>query len=439
MKYCSLQAFEKYTLNVYRNICWLLTTALVGYSISLYLQDRDISRVSHVKFHSRPKDIYPSLSLCFGDILEKETLDARGFNKTLYSDFLIGKNWNKTFLDLNFDEVSINLERYLLAIEMFKEGYNGDVAERGHFLFDNTRHQGEKAQDSPAWRPNIYQDTKPFWGLIQKCITFDVPLHSQQPSTWMTVVMSKSVFKSGKRPASSAYAKNLFSVEIHYPRQRYRYAEKKMDWHTEEPQHNILKSYGMKFRINNMEVMNQRSTRRIPCNENSIEEDQALKASLIRAMNCTPPYWIQTKDMGASRCSSQDQIETFYRFDIENFAAPCRRLSHINFEYSEYPSSYYDRLFETGSLKGHRNRPGSSIKNVSLDSFYVGLVFTHETYKEVYLTKQFDLQSLIGNAGGYIGMCVGFSLLQLPQIIVNIISRLKNADDTNKQHDYIYP
>ena len=185
---------------------------------------------------------------------------------------------------------------------MFKEGHNGDVAEKGHFLFDNTVNQGEKPQDSPAWKPNIYQDTKPFWGLIQKCLTFDVPINSQQPSTWMTVVMSKSVFKSGKRPASSAYAKDLFSVEIHYPRQRYRYAEKKMDWHTEEPQHNILKSYGMKFRINNMEVMNQRSTRRIPCNENSIEEDQALKASLIRAMNCTPPYWIQAQDIIGSKC-----------------------------------------------------------------------------------------------------------------------------------------
>ena len=439
MKYFSFEAIKKYTLNVYKNICLILTTVLVGHSISVYLQDRDITRISHVKFHSTPKDVYPSISLCFGDILEKEKLEARGIDKTLYSDFLTGKNWNKTFLDVNFDEVSIDLETYLLAIEMFKEGYNGDVAEGGHFLFDNTMHQGENPQDSPAWRPNIYKDTKPFWGLVQKCITFDVPIDSQQPSTWMTVVMSKSVFKNGKRPASSAYAKDLFSVEIHYPRQQYRYAERKMDWHTEEPQHNILKSYGMKFRINNMEVINQRNTRRIPCYEKSIEEDQILKASLIRAMNCTPPYWIQTQDVVASRCSSQDQIKKFYRFDIEKYAAPCRRLSHINFEYSEYPSSYYDRLFKTESLKSHRNSPGSFIKNVSLDSFYVGLVFTQETYKEVYLTRQFDLQSLIGNAGGYIGMCVGCSLLQLPQIIVSIISRLRNADATEKEDSYIGP
>ena len=127
-------------------------------------------------------------------------------------------------------------------------------------------------------------------------------------------------------------------------------------------------------------------------------------------MNCTPPYWIQTKDRNASRCSTQDEIQKFYIFDIEKYKVPCRTNP-----------SYYDRLLKTESLKTHLNNTGIFIKNVSPDSFYVGLVFTHETYKEVYLTRQFDLQSLIGNAGGYIGMCVGCSLLPLPQIILNII------------------
>ena len=120
-------------------------------------------------------------------------------------------------------------------------------------------------------------------------------------------------------------------------------------------------------------------------------------------------------------------------FDIEKNAVPCRRLSHINFDYSESPTPYYDILLRTESLKCRRNRPGSLIKNVSLDSFYVGLVFTQETYKEVALTKQFDLQSLIGNAGGYVGMCVGCSLLQLPQLFLNFVSRFKNADTSNRE------
>ena len=435
MEYYSLEKMKKYTLKVYENICWVVTTVLVGYSISVYLEDRDITRISDVKFHLTPKDIYPSMSLCFGDILKRDKLEAQKINKTLYLDFLTGKNWNKTFLDINFDEVSIDLETYLLAIEMYKEGYNSDVAEGSLFMFDNTMHPGEKPQDRSAWRPNIYQDTKPFWGLIQKCITFDVPISLQQTSTWITIVMSKSVFQRGKRPATTTYAGNMFSVDLHYPRQRYRYAQKKMDWPTDEPQHNILKSYGMQFRINNMDVIDQRNTGRYPCNEKSIEEDQTLKSFLIQAINCTPPYWIKAQDRVTPRCSTQAEIQKFYIFDIEKYTVPCRRLSHINFDYSEYPDAYYDKLLKTESLESRKNRPGSLIKNVSLDSFYVSMVFAHETYKEVSLTRQFDMQSLIGNAGGYIGMCVGYSLLQLPQIIVNIILRFKNA--YQKKDDYI--
>ena len=150
MKCCSLPTIKTYAVKVYENICWVLTTVLVGYSISVYIQDHDISRISNVKFHSTAKDIYPSISLCFGDILNKEKFETRGVNETLYSDFLKGKNWNKTFLDVDFDEASIDLETYLLAIEMYKEGYNVDIAEGSHFLFDNTMLQGENIQDIPA-------------------------------------------------------------------------------------------------------------------------------------------------------------------------------------------------------------------------------------------------------------------------------------------------
>ena len=151
MKCCLLRTIKKYTIKAYENICLLLTSVLVGYSISVYVQNHDITRISNVKFHSSPKDIYPSISLCFGDILDKEKLEAQGIDKTLYSRFLTGKHWNKTYLDVSFDEVSMDLKKYLLAIDMYKDGYNVDIVKGSHFLFDNTMHQAKN-----SWRPNFY-------------------------------------------------------------------------------------------------------------------------------------------------------------------------------------------------------------------------------------------------------------------------------------------
>ena len=67
-----------------------------------------------------------------------------------------------------------------------------------------------------------------------------------------------------------------------------------------------------------------------------------------------------------------------------------------------------------------------NLKNVSFDSFSASLQFSSDRYKEIVLSRQFDLQNLIGNAGGYVGICVGYSFLQLPKSITMIVLRIKS-------------
>ena len=40
--------------------------------------------------------------------------------------------------------------------------------------------------------------------------------------------------------------------------------------------------------------------------------------------------------------------------------------------------------------------------------------------------RAIDIQGLIGNVGGYIGLCLGYSLLQLPDFILLIVLRAKS-------------
>ena len=427
MNACSLTTIKQYTSKAYVHICWLLTILLVGCSISLYIQNDDITRMRNAKFHSTERDIYPSISICFGNVLDEEKLDARGINKNSYLSFLTGKEWNKTFFDVNFDEVSIDLEHYLLAMEVYKEGYNRDILNGSYFLFDNTIHRADEIDERPEWKPNFFQDAIPMWGMVQKCLTFDSSFVSHKTLTWMTIVLSRSAFQTGKRPAFAPYAKEMFSVEIHYPGQRYRYAQTKWDWDDEEPQTKHIKSYGIGFRITNMEVINERNTISTPCNDKGIQEDRSLKSYLIDTMNCTPPYWIKQDDNSTKRCSEQEHLQQFYNFDIGKYLSPCRRLNHINYDYFEIPSSYYYDTILHVSSKNQPNVSGSLVGNVSAGSFYVGLEFRSETYKEIVLIQQFDGQSLIGDIGGIVGMCVGFSLLQFPQLFANIVTLVKKC------------
>ena len=110
---------------------------------------------------------------------------------------------------------------------------------------------------------------------------------------------------------------------------------------------------------------------------------------------------------------------------VGNHTNPCRRVTAMAYKYAEYPSDFYNDVLRTKKLETRRSTGHeSSIKNVSLDTFYVTVNFEQKCYKEIVLTRQFDLQSLVGNAGGYVGICVGYSFLQLPQLIINTVSKL---------------
>ena len=39
--------------------------------------------------------------------------------------------------------------------------------------------------------------------------------------------------------------------------------------------------------------------------------------------------------------------------------------------------------------------------------------------------RAIDFQALIGNIGGYIGLCLGYSILQVPDFLLGIVSKIK--------------
>ena len=120
---------------LYNNLCRLLTLFLVSYSIFEYIKDNDVSRVDYAPFHSTTSVIYPSISLCFGDVLSKDKLLKYGIDPTLYKKFLKGEFWNETYLDIKYEDLTKDMNDYLLAIEIYEEKSNGDQDLNNYYLF----------------------------------------------------------------------------------------------------------------------------------------------------------------------------------------------------------------------------------------------------------------------------------------------------------------
>ena len=98
-------------------------------------------------------------------------------------------------------------------------------------------------------------------------------------------------------------------------------------------------------------------------------------------------------------CSKVHELRQFYQMTWGKYIVPCRQFSKVSYIDIDYPTTYYN------------NRLNS---NISKNYFYVALEFPRRMFKEIELFRSFDIEQLLGNAGGYIGVCLGYSFLQLP-------------------------
>ena len=70
-----------------------------------------------------------------------------------------------------------------------------------------------------------------------------------------------------------------------------------------------------------------------------------------------------------------------------------------------------------------RNVPRSMIKNnvtFNPQLANISIMFTSQLYKEIVHGRDYDLDGVIGNGGGYVGLFLGFAIWQIPDICFNV-------------------
>ena len=390
----------------YQCMCILVTISLTVWCIHMYSLNNDVSKVEYEEFHTKEDIIYPSVSLCFGNVILVNRLNSYNVTKGVYLDFLKGNVWNKKYLDVDHETVTKDIVQSLLGIEIVQEDYNGDLVEEQNYWYDNTKEQNTKLGGTYPWKPKFYADYSPFNGYIQKCLTLDVPYIDKQHFNWITVVMKKSAFSQGVRPYYFRTG-DMFSVEVHYPNQRLRYSNKKHIWDKTE----LNGSYGMTFKVFDLEIIQHRNKATKPCSIEWKHDDDNLKLEMKRKIGCIPPYWRKTEMDNKMNCNNSQQMKQLFQMNVaRNYLAPCRTISKFNYGYSEYATWYYNNLLNSSSV----------------DHFFVTFHFPQKTFKTIELIHEYSIQTLIGNAGGYVGICVGYSFLQLPKLLRATFIKVKN-------------
>ena len=143
--------------------------------------------------------------------------------------------------------------------------------------------------------------------------------------------------------------------------------------------------------------------------------DKYVLDHFTEKIGCRPLYWDVNKSMPP--CSNIVQMKnahepfkyyTFTQF-LSEIQEPCQNIETLGVTYTE---DYYQNEYPNGTSKEK--------------VFDIILRFRDlHRFKEVKQVKSYDAQSLIGNTGGYIGLCLGWSIFQIPEVVISFLRCIK--------------
>ena len=302
---------------------------------------------------------YPMLSFCHEDPFIESKL--KEFNNTLsgkqYREFLKGEKYYNEIKDINFDDVTLNMADFYLGDRIqFK---NGSYIES---IAPNFNHE----------KPQV--TFTGFWGsLFYKCFSLRTNLRDYN---WLHFMFNSSMYPNGIRPHLG------FPIVVipHLPNQL-TVSGPNAEWVWKE--RNKKQEHQKDFAVRNMEILKRRNKKNDPCILDNLNFDQTIVNDHMDMVGCKAPY--QRGNKGFKTCDSKEKMAEASA-DLIGKTKPkkaCTSIASIGFVTQE-----------------------TDINSKGSDWFHVVLVLPDQ-YKEIVMVKAVDIETVIANAGGYIGLFLG--------------------------------
>ena len=391
-----------YIQYTFSSICVFATIACTCYCFYQYVLDEDVSRIQFIQFHDDQRSLYPSFSFCINHswtLLETE-LNRYNVTKLEYLEFLKGEATSEISAKIDYKQVKNNIKEFLILI----------AAKTNNFQYRlyNPLINGN-------WNPVHNETRKGYLSMIYDCLSFDVPYEKEDTIREFSVLLNTSVFPDRNR----AKGKWDFCIQYHYPHQILRSTLKKCNWLPFDKEHENHMSL---YRIQKIEILRERNKRSKKCIETWNNDDEYILSRISKEIGCTPIYWALNSSLPT--CTDLEILKNlsmkFPRYYSTYPEPPCQRVSHISGEHEEY-NILNDMVM-------------SAAPNIS-GAYEIQMRFEEESYMLMEQTRSYDIQSLVGNSGGYLGLFLGYAVLQIPQGINCLIHRMRRLQSLTKYHN----
>ena len=171
----------------------------------------------------------------------------------------------------------------------------------------------------------------------------------------------------------------------------------------------------MTFELKTMEVIRRRRKKDNDCYEMD-DYDNKIMDAIIESVGCRPSMWITNrseplcKTRESFRELFEEYYDQFYRLKRKKkYLDPCLDIEKLQVDYSE------ENVESVGRMSEADNEGWFKLRFAPMTT----------KFKEIKQIRKYSVQSLVGNAGGYIGLFLGYALWNVPIIILDIWKHFK--------------
>ena len=379
----------------FKIMCVIATIALVCMWIKTYFLDTDIPTVETRSYFDTSKDVVPVISLCFEQTFDSIQLSsfATNISGSEYKYYLLGKHYDINMEKVDYDMVTTNLSKYILSQEVKLRNLTSVYEE------DPLNSQYVTIRRSHSWHS---------WGKFVKCFGFEIV---NKDVFFVRIYMKRDIFPDRIRPQAGG-----FVLLYHYPNQIL------SSFHTVKRQWarmDKLENFMMSFNIRYMQAVRYRYKRSSDsCIQDYQNYDEIVLKTHIKDVGCKAPDQITNDEKKV--CKTKDGIKKarfLFSLQTNTHRRPCREIEWLDLETGESVRNH-----TVAYLKKRLRFPQKYWDD------YWGFVIRTLTprFKLITHHKEVDFQTLVGYVGGYVGMLLGFALVQIPDAVLSAFLFFRN-------------
>ena len=389
-------------------ICLLLTVYMTAKETIRYIKNEDSSTISYKQFNKHPHDTYPTFSICFTDDQPYErnfysqyepfiNSNILGLYTNEYTEILQGKVITKYINNL---QTTGNSERKELDIRNISESDFERFSLKFKDMINRVELKTKNVNNSIEFDSDL-ENRLPVYVSYQapetKCFT-------RKKEDKLDVARMDDTVSLRIEELKTFNSLVKIKIYIHHPGQLLRVFDSPIfqsttgafDW-----LRNIIT-----FKISQVSILRKRENAKNRCNRDLYDDDLQFRLQIANMVGCIPLYWkwIMPTSLKLGTCKSPENMRNINKH-IQNFA-------EIQSKYE--PPCNEMKLVAT--IDQQRNDIGS------ISFLVTNFIYMERNYQEIVNVREFGFESFWSGVGGFVGIFMGSSLLQVPDLISAILN-----------------